>query len=106
MRARRSQHCCRTEDVRTITEEDTNTDRWKIETPAGIGNDGERSPKEAIQCGEMSKQLACERDGESNENKLEARIVKFEEQTKWMYDKMTAAAEPSTYPMEIRRRGR
>ena len=63
----------------------------------GIGNEGERSQKEVIQGGEMSKQSAGERDGESNENKLEAQIVKLEEQTKWMYDKMTAAAEPSTW---------
>ena len=101
MRARRSQHWCRTEDVRTITEEDTNTDRWKIETPPEIGNEGERSRKEVIQGGEMSKQSAGERDGESNENELEAQIVKLEEQTKWMYDKMTAAAEPSTWDKGI-----
>ena len=97
MRARRSQHWCRTEDVRTITEEDTNADRWKIGTPPGIGNEGERSQKEVIHGGEMSKQPAGERDGESNEDKLETRIMKLEEQTKWMYDRMTAAAEPSTW---------
>ena len=65
MRARRSQHWCRTEDVRTITEEDTNTDRWKIETPLEIGNEGERSQKEVIQGEEMSKQSAGERDGKA-----------------------------------------
>ena len=44
---------------------------------------------------------------ESNENKLEVRIMKLEEQTKWMYDRITAAAEPSTWnrghSMEVRR---
>ena len=29
LRARRSQHWCRTEDVRTIKEGDMNTDRWR-----------------------------------------------------------------------------
>ena len=38
----------------------------------------------------MSKQSAGERDEESNEDKLEARVMKLEEQTKWMYDRMTA----------------
>ena len=97
MRARRSQHWWRTEDVRTIREEGTNADRWKIGTPPGIGNEGERSQKEVIHGGEMSKQSAGERDGESNEDKFETRIMKLEEQTKWMYDRMTAAAEPSTW---------
>ena len=46
LRARRSQHWCRTEDVRTIKEGDMNTDRWRIETPPGIGNEEERSQKE------------------------------------------------------------
>ena len=82
MRSRRNHHWCRTEDVRTITEGDANTDRWKIEIPPGIGDAGGRSQKEIIQGGEMSKQLAGERDGENNENRLEARIVKLEEQTK------------------------
>ena len=51
-----------------------NTDRWRIETPLGI-----------------SKQ-------ECNEDKLETRVTRLEEQTKWMYDRMTAAAaEPSTW---------
>ena len=73
LRERRSQHWCRTEDVRTIKEGDMNTDRWKIETPPGI-----------------SKQ-------ECNEDKLETRVTRLEEQTKWMYDRMVAAAEPSTW---------
>ena len=62
MRATRSQHWCRTEDVRTITEEDTNTDRWKIGTPPGIGNEGERSQKEVVHGGEICKQSAGERE--------------------------------------------
>ena len=34
----------------------------------------------------------------NNENKLETRVTKLEEQTKWMYDRMTAeAAESSTW---------
>ena len=31
----------------------------------------------------------------SNEDKLETRVMRLE--TKWMYDRMTAAAEPSTW---------
>ena len=74
LRERRSQQWCRTEDVRTIKEGDMNTDRWRIETPLGI-----------------IKQ-------ECNEYKLEAQVTKLEEQTKWMYDRMTAAeAESSTW---------
>ena len=72
LRERRSQQWCRTEDVRTIKEGDVNTDRWRIETPLGI-----------------SKQ-------ECNEDKLETRVTKLEEQTKWMYDRMTAAAAESS----------
>ena len=49
-----------------------NTDKWRIETPPGI-----------------SKQ-------ECNEDKLQSRITKLEEQTKWMYDRMTAAAAESS----------
>ena len=86
LRARRSQHWCRTEDVRTIKEGDMNTDRWKIETPPGIGNEEERSQKEVTH----GKQ-------ECNEDKLETRVMRLEEQTKWMYDRMMAAAEPSTW---------
>ena len=74
LRERRSQQWCRTEDVRTIKEGDVNTDKWRIETPPGI-----------------SKQ-------ECNEDKLDSRITKLEEQTKWMYDRMmAAAAESSTW---------
>ena len=40
--------------------------------------------KEVVHGGEMSKQSAGERDGESNEDKFETRIMKLEEQTKWM----------------------
>ena len=87
MGARRSQHWCRTEDVRTVTEEDTNIDRWK---------------EEFVHGGEMSKQSGG--DGESNEDKLEARITKLEEQTKWMYDRMTEAAESSTWNKGIPRK--
>ena len=72
LRERRSQQWCRTEDVRTIKEGDMNTDKWTIETPPGI-----------------SKQ-------ECNEDKLETRVTKLEEQTKWMYDGMTAAAAESS----------
>ena len=43
------------------------------------------------------KQLTGERDEERNEDKLETRVMRLEEQTKWMYDRMTAAAEPSTW---------
>ena len=87
LRARRSQHWCRTEDVRTIKEGDMNTDRWRIETPPGIGNEEERTQKGVTH----SKQ-------ECNEDKLETRVTRLEEQTKWMYDRMTApAAEPSTW---------
>ena len=85
LRARRSQHWCRTEDVRTIKEGDMNTDRWKIETPPGIGNEEEKSQKEVTH----GKQ-------ECNEDKLETRVMRLQEQTQWMYDRMTAAAEPST----------
>ena len=62
------EYWCRTEDVRTINEGDMNTDRWEIETPPGIGN-----------------------------GKQECRVMRLEDQTKWMYDRMTAAAEPSTW---------
>ena len=44
-----------------------NTDRWKIETPPGIGNEAERSQKEVTH----GKQLKGERDEERNEDKLE-----------------------------------
>ena len=71
LRTRRSQHWCRTEDVRTIKEGDMNTDRWKIETPPGIGNEEERSQKEVTH----GKQ-------EYNEDKLETRVMRLEEQTK------------------------
>ena len=70
-----------------------NTDRWKIGTPPGIGNEEERSKKEVAH----GKQLTGERDEERNEDKLETRVMRLEEQTKWMYDRMTAAAEPSTW---------
>ena len=51
-----------------------NADRRRIETPLGI-----------------NKQ-------ECNEDRLETRITKLEERTKWMYDRMTAeAAESSTW---------
>ena len=87
LRARRSQHWCRTEDVRTIKEGDMNNDRWRIETPPGIGNEEESAQKGATH----SKQ-------EYNEDKLETRVTRLEEQTKWMCDWMTAAAaEPSTW---------
>ena len=70
---RRSQQWCRTEDVRTIKEADINVDRRKIETPPGIN------------------------EQECNVNILETRVM-LEEQTKWMYDRMTAeAAESSTW---------
>ena len=62
---------------------------------------GGRSQKEIMQGGVTSKQLADERDGENNEIRLQARIVKLEEQTKWMYDKMMAAAEPNTWDKGI-----
>ena len=45
LRERRSQQWCRTEDVRSIKEGDMNTDRWRIETPPGIGNEEERAQK-------------------------------------------------------------
>ena len=65
---------------------DVNTDKWRIESPPGI-----------------SKQ-------ECNDDKLETRITKLEEQTRWMYDRMTAtAAETSTWnrhSMKIRRQWR
>ena len=67
-----------------------NTDRWKIETPPGIGNEEERSQKEVTH----GKQ-------ERNEDKLETRVMRLEEQTKLMYDRMTAAAEPSTWSRGI-----
>ena len=38
---------CRTEDVRTIPGEDVNTDRWRTETPPGIGNMGGQSQSKA-----------------------------------------------------------
>ena len=72
-----------------------NADRWKIGTQPATGNEEERSQKEVIHGGEMNKQLTGERDEESNEDKLETRVMRFEEQTK--YDRMTAAAEPSTW---------
>ena len=34
------------------------------------------------------KQSTGERDDESNEDKLETRVMRLEEQTKWMYDRM------------------
>ena len=86
LRRRRSQQWCRTEDVRTIKEGDMNTDRWRIETPPGIGNEEERA----------QKGLAHNKQ-EYNEDKLETRVTRLEEQTKWMYDRMTAAAEPSSW---------
>ena len=87
LRERRSQQWCRTEDVRTIKEGDMNTDRWRIETPPGIGNEEERAQKGVTH----NKQ-------EYNEDKLETRVTRLEEQTKWMYDRMTAAAaEPSSW---------
>ena len=57
--------------VRTIKERDMNTDRWKIETPPGIGNEEERSQKEVTH----GKQ-------ECNEDKLETRVMRLEEQKK------------------------
>ena len=60
-----------------------NTDRWKIGTPPGIGNEEERSQKEVAH----SKQSTGERDEERNEDKLETRVMRLEEQTKWMYDR-------------------
>ena len=88
---------CRTEHVRTIKEGDMNADRWKIGTPPEIGNEEERLQKEVIHGGEMNKQSIGERDEESNEDKLETLVMRLEEQTKWMYDRMTAAAEPNTW---------
>ena len=79
MRSRRNELWCRTEDVSTIPEADVNIDRWRKETPPEIGNMGGRSQEEIIQVGEMSKQPTGERNGENNENRLEARIVKLEE---------------------------
>ena len=64
------------------------------ETKDSIQHEGERSQKEAVHGGEMSKQSAGERDGESNEDKLETRIMKLDDR---MYDRLTAAAEPSTW---------
>ena len=49
-----------------------NTDKWRIETPPGIS------------------------EQEYNEDKLETRVTKLEEQTKWMYDRMTATATESS----------
>ena len=92
LRERRSQQWCRTEDVRTIKEGDMNTDRWRIETPPGIGNEEERAQKGVTH----NKQ-------EYNEDKLETRVTRLGEQTKWMYDRMTAEQRHS---MEIRRRWR
>ena len=87
LRARRSQHWCRTEDVRAIKEGEMNTDRWRIETPPGIGNEEERTQK-----GVTRSKQKC------NEDKLETRVTRLEDQTKWMYGRMTAAAvEPSTW---------
>ena len=87
LRERRSQQWCRTEDVRTIKEGDMNNDRWRIETPPGIGNEEERAHKGVTH----NKQ-------EYNEDNLETRVTRLEEQTKWMYDRMTAAAaEPSSW---------
>ena len=91
MRERRSQQWCRTEDVRTIKEGDMNNDRWRIETPPGIGNEEERAQKGVTH----NKQ-------EYNEDKLETRVTRLEEQTKWMYDRMTAGAtEPSSWDRGI-----
>ena len=70
-----------------------NPDRWKAETPPGIADTTERPQNEIAQGGEMNKQLADEERGGSM---LETRIMKLEEQTKWMYDRM-AAAEASTW---------
>ena len=64
------------------------------ETKDSIQHEGERSQKEAVHSGEMSKQSAGERGGESNEDKLETRIMKLDDR---MYDRLTAAAEPSTW---------
>ena len=86
LRERTSQQWCRTEDVRTIKKEDMNTDRWRIETPPGIGNEEERAQKGVTH----NKQ-------EYNEDKLETRVTRLEIQTKRMYDRMTAAAEPSSW---------
>ena len=60
LRARRSQFWCRTEDVRTIPEDDMNADRWKAEAPPGIGVTNERSQNKTARCGEMNKQSADE----------------------------------------------
>ena len=83
---KKNQLWCRIEDVRTIPEEDVNTDRWRTETPPGTGNMGGQSQKENMQGGEMSNPSTGERDGESNENRLEARIVKLEEQSGCMIE--------------------
>ena len=77
LRERRSQQWCRTEDVRTIKEGDMNTDRWRIETSLGIGKQ------------------------ECNEDKLETRVTKLEEQTKWMHDRMTAEAAESSMEQRL-----
>ena len=73
MRARRSQHWCRTEDVRTITEEDTNADRWKIGTPPGIGNEGERSRKGVVH-GDL---FVFESTGRTVQYKLNAQYLRL-----------------------------
>ena len=62
-----------------------NTDSWRIETPPGIGNEEERAQKGVTH----NKQ-------EHNEDKLETRVTMFEEQTKLMYDRITAT-EPSSW---------
>ena len=70
-----------------------NADRWKAEAPPGIGDTNERSQNKTARGGEMNKQSA---DEEREGSKLETRVTKLEEQTKWMYDRM-AAAEASTW---------
>ena len=97
LRARRSQFWCRTEDVRTIPEDDLNADRWKAEAPPRIGDTNERSQNKTARGGEMNKQSA---DEEREGSKLETRVTKLEEQTKWMYDRV-AAAEASTWCKDV-----
>ena len=70
-----------------------NVDSWKAEAPPGIGDTNERSQIKTARGGQMSKQSA---DEEREGSKLETRVTKFEEKTKWMYDRM-AAAEASTW---------
>ena len=47
LRTRRSQFWCRTEDVRTIPEDDMNADKWKAAAPPGIGDTNDRSQKKS-----------------------------------------------------------